>query len=239
MSREPHEPDLTPEQEQEVRRLLADARHTAPIPEDVATRLDRVLGELARGEHPIPVPAPVVQLASHRRRRAASMLVAAAAVVAVGVGLGQVVGGGSDSGSGAASSADSAREVPMTAQKDAPSSESALAGSAAGDSVDSYALPRPVRVREQHFSADVRHARRLLRSTLRSTQDQSFDGTSASTAVGPCPRGDWGSGRLVPATYDGQQAVLVFRAVAGDTQVVDLFACGSDVALRSITLPAP
>lgn len=240
MSREPHEPDLTPEQEQEVRRLLADARHTAPIPEDVATRLDRVLDELARGEHPTPVPAPVVQLASHRRRRAASMLVAAAAVVAVGVGLGQVVGGGgSDSGSGAASSADSARELPTTAQKDTPSSESALAGSAAGDSVDSYALPQPVRVREQHFSADVRHARQLLRSSLRSAKDQSSDGTNASIAVGPCPRGDWGSGRLVPATYDGQQAVLVFRAVAGDTQVVDLFACGSDVALRSITLPAP
>ncbi|MCW2791044.1 MAG: hypothetical protein JWO76_142, partial [Nocardioides sp.] len=83
------DPDLTPEQEREVRRLLADARHTEPVPGDVAARLDRVLAELAAGE---PGPTPVTTLASRRRHRAVSVLVAAAAVVVVGIGLGQVVG---------------------------------------------------------------------------------------------------------------------------------------------------
>lgn len=240
MTREPHEPHLTPEQEQEVRRLLVDARHTAPVPEDVATRLDRVLAELAAGEH----PAPVTVLATHRRRRATTMLVAAAAVVAVGVGLGQVVGAGNQGASDnpAASSAESSRE--RSAQQDSPAGgTSSLAGA---DSADGYAVPRPVRVREQHFSTDVRHARRVLLSTLRSAaKDQANDqaGTESynatNGAVVPCARGHWGSGRLVAASYAGQPAVLVFRAVAGETQVVDLFACGADVALRSITLPAP
>ena len=100
----PDQPDLTPEQEQEVRRLLADARHTEPMPADVATRLDRVLADLA-AQHGDTSPDDgtdsVVAMASRRRRRVTSLLVAAAAVVAVGVGLDQVVdtGGSGDSAS--------------------------------------------------------------------------------------------------------------------------------------------
>ena len=37
--------------------------------------------------------------------------------------------------------------------------------------------------------------------------------------------------------YDGQRGVLVYRPVKGDTQVVDLYLCGSDDPARSITLP--
>ncbi|HQR28731.1 MAG TPA: hypothetical protein PLP61_16930, partial [Nocardioides sp.] len=40
------EPELTPEQEDRVRGLLAEARHTAPLPADVAARLERVLADL-------------------------------------------------------------------------------------------------------------------------------------------------------------------------------------------------
>ena len=76
---------LTPEQET-VRRLLADARHAEPMPDDVVDRLDRVLAGLAAGSpdelEPPPAAAAVVSLASRRRRRAATLLVAAAAVVA-------------------------------------------------------------------------------------------------------------------------------------------------------------
>ena len=39
------DPELTPTEEQ-VRRLLADARHTEPMPDDVAARLDGVLADL-------------------------------------------------------------------------------------------------------------------------------------------------------------------------------------------------
>ena len=41
-------PELTPEQESEVRRLLAEARHDEPVPADVAARLDDVLADLTR-----------------------------------------------------------------------------------------------------------------------------------------------------------------------------------------------
>ena len=34
------DPELTPAQERRVRRLLADARHDEPVPDDVAARLD-------------------------------------------------------------------------------------------------------------------------------------------------------------------------------------------------------
>ena len=54
-----------------------------------------------------------------------------------------------------------------------------------------------------------------------------------------CPPRGWGRGAAVPARYDGQPGVLVFRLVRGDTQVVDLFLCGGDQPERSITLPAP
>ena len=72
--------DLTPEEEQ-VRRLLADARHTEPMPADVAARLDEVLAGLPRdapGPGPLqpavadldaaPAPAPRPHLAGRRRR---------------------------------------------------------------------------------------------------------------------------------------------------------------------------
>ena len=50
------DPDLTPAEEQ-VRRLLADARHDEPMPDDVAERLDRVLADL-HDEAPHAVPHP-------------------------------------------------------------------------------------------------------------------------------------------------------------------------------------
>ena len=65
-------PELTPEQESAVRRLLAEARHDAPIPTDVADRLDTVLAGLTRDEPGSPGVAPVIDLAARRRRRNAA-----------------------------------------------------------------------------------------------------------------------------------------------------------------------
>ena len=47
------------------------------------------------------------------------------------------------------------------------------------------------------------------------------------------------SPRMTRVNSDGSPAVLVYRPVRGDTQVVDLFLCGRRDATRSITLPAP
>jgi hypothetical protein len=79
--------ELTPDQTEAVRRLLAAARHGEPIPADLAARLDGVLAELVaeRGEAgeapPERAPATVIPL---RRRRWAQVLVAAAAVTVLG-----------------------------------------------------------------------------------------------------------------------------------------------------------
>jgi hypothetical protein len=39
--------------------------------------------------------------------------------------------------------------------------------------------------------------------------------------------------------YGSRRGVLLFEPVSGDSQVVELFACGNAEALRSVTLPAP
>src|SRR6478672_3301953 len=245
MTDSPHDqpqPDLSPEQEQEVRRLLADARHSEPIPTDVAARLDRVLAELATQELHDPHDdegASVVALASRRRRRVVSVLVAAAAVVAVGVGLDQVMqaGGGGSSSSSSMPAADRAVTGGSAgAGSDAPQRHRRPHSSLNGEkSYNAAAAPQmavshAVRIRADHFSADVGRARRLTR--------QELDSTSGNRDTPECTPGHWGSGTFVPVRYDGHRGVLVFRRAHGDTQVADLFSCGSSDVLRSITLPA-
>ncbi len=127
MADRPEDRPLTPAEEERVRRLLADARHTEPTPDDVVARLDSVLAGLAAeagqagDQAPVPEPvvagAPVADLAAarRRRRRLTQVLVAAAAVTVVGVAGPQLLGGAEDvmtasessgSDAGGASSAD-------------------------------------------------------------------------------------------------------------------------------------
>lgn len=235
------QPDLSPEQAQEVRRLLADARHSEPIPTDVAARLDRVLAELATQElaDPHDEGTSVVALASRRRRRVVSVLVAAAAVVAVGVGLDQLIqAGGGGSSSSSMPAADRARVTEgssgSAAQQRHHQPHSSFDAQKDAAAAPQMAVPDVVRIRADHFSADVGRARRLARQELDRTSG-THDTRSTATE---CTPGDWGSGTFVPVRYDGHRGVLVFRRANGDTQVADLFSCGSSDVLRSITLPA-
>ncbi len=234
------EPTPTPAQEREVTRLLADARHTEPIPDDVAARLDRVLAELGRGE--AGDAHPVTALASRRRRRVTSLLVAAAAVVAIGVGLGQVID--IDQGGSSDSAAEKAVDAPRSSSLDSSGSSRELD---AEGSAPTYALKRPVRVRPDHFATDVTRVRRLTTarqadSLMADTDPEGNpDGATSSRALRgsfDCSPAAWGKGTFVPVRFDHHPGVLVFRRVTGDTQVVDLFQCGSSDVLRSITLPS-
>ena len=228
---------LSPEQE-EVRRLLADARHAGPMPDDVVDRLDRVLAGLAtdpaEDTDDDRVATPVVSLASRRRRRATSMLVAAAAVVAVGIGLGQVIGDGVGGG-GSADSTAASSESRADRGVDGPDP-------AGGDArVQEYlVVTEPLPVRPEHFSSDVRRIRRNLRSLV---VDQTSTRPPALSSSPPeddaCAADSAGPGALVPVRYGSQRGVLLFGPVRGDSQVVELFACGNPEALRSVTLPAP
>ncbi len=251
--------DLTAEEEQ-VRRLLADARHTAPLPDDVAARLDAVLADL-RDEDPA-TPAPVVATqrpidlaAARRRRNVRTWLVAAAAVVAVGFGINQVTQlDVTSSDSDSASSADGANAEAgggdRPGQRDQASEKPSAPGAAAAQ--DGGVLA-PVRLDPDRFGTQVSRLRvrfglvRTAESTVPSTANNfdapsdgvmSLDGGFSAYAA-TCPTIGWGRGNAVAVRYDHQPGVLVFRPVRGDTQVVDLFLCGSDDPERSITLPAP
>ncbi|GEP39929.1 hypothetical protein NPS01_35920 [Nocardioides psychrotolerans] len=243
--------ELSPEQEERVRRLLAEARVEEPIPGDVAGRLDRVLARLADGE-PDHDPAEVVELASRRRRKVTTLLVAAAVVVAVGVGASQLSPDRFDTSadsatsgsvpestgqeelldSGAAGSADA--EVPAPAEAPpAPFNESGEASA--------YALEmaRPTRIRPAFFGDDVARVRsRLARSSLSAQSPTDRGDVSADAARSSmCEPAAWGPGDLYVVRYVGNPAVLAFRPAAGDTQVVDLLQCGTADILRSVTLP--
>ncbi|WP_067431273.1 hypothetical protein [Nocardioides jensenii] len=115
------EPELTPAQNEAVRRLLSDARHDQPLPDDVAARMDDVLAGLAReraGGSPaetadgsraddtggaragVAAGPVVVPLAERReqaqRRRWPAVLLSAAAVAAIAFGVTQMLPGSTD-----------------------------------------------------------------------------------------------------------------------------------------------
>ncbi len=222
-----HEParDLTPDEESRVRRLLADARHTDPMPDDVVARLDRVLAGLA--EEPAR-EAAVVRLAD-RRRRATRLLVAAAAVVVVGFGGAQVIGG---LGAGSNDA--------LTGADEEPAAESAEDPGVSGDAENEgpTALPdRAAKIRPQSFAADAQALRDAARNYTLTERQAQRDGSAAVLDV--CTTGAWGAGRYVAVRYAGDPGWIVFRRPQGSTQVADLFLCGSELASRSLTLPYP
>ncbi|CAN5407443.1 hypothetical protein BH11ACT8_BH11ACT8_14800 [soil metagenome] len=245
------EPDLTREQEAQLRRLLAEARHGEPIPVDVANRLDRVLEQLAE-EEPDALPASGRlhdELAARRRRRVTALLVAAAAVVVVGVGIGQVTKDtASDEASPAASgsAADAQDSVDGLASGGAelatkPSPGESAPSVAQGPKADtktSGQLLAPVRLSERGFAREaVRFARR---PGYRAVDAQPVSGADLSSAEAfMCPAADWGEGKLLAALYDGVPTVLAYRPANGATQTVDLLRCGTGEVLRSTVLARP
>ena len=208
------DPDLTPTDEQ-VRRLLAEARLVEPTPDDVVDRLDRVLADLG-SEAPAGQPPPTDLAARRRRRTARNLLVAAAAVVVLGVGVSQVGLGSSDDGGG--SSADSSVSRESTSQD---------GGAGAGKS-SLAALPLVL------SAADFdREVRALARNDAGVPQDDA-GGDSESACGDPA----WGTGERVPVQYDGQPGVLILRVPSGGTREADLYLCGDTAPTRSTTVPA-
>lgn len=237
---------MNPADEARVRELLAATRHDEGLPDDVAARLDRTLAELNAERATDPGVVPGDELASRRRRRRGGALLAAAAVIVVGgVAVGQVLQprGADDAGGGAASraesrdtfeSGDAAGGAAEDAEGSAPSATSGgpntLQGpTSAPPEVVPEPLGRPVRLRSDTFADDVRRiaARRLHspRAPVASTRDSA------------CPGGDYGTGVLLPARYDGLPAVLAFRPPAGDSRVAELLSCGTGDVVRSVTVP--
>jgi hypothetical protein len=218
-----------------VSRLLAQARHDEPMPDDVAARMDGVLAELKRERARAPEDAPVISLEGHRRRRAAALLVAAAAIVVGGVTAAQHL----PLGSGSHPTAGSSEDGRTTAGGQPPGSQSPPTSPLPGPQLATQvSKPRiqagRVLVRPGHFAADALSARQAAGP---SPSAPFGEGTLRSVPPG-CVTG-LGDAEVVPATYELAPAALVYHAPTGTTQVVDLYVCGAPKPVRSITLPTP
>jgi hypothetical protein len=220
----------------EVRRLLAESRHTDPMPDDVATQMDRVLAGLSSTPAAPPVEpvgardAEVVPIGAHRRRRAAGLLVAAAAIVVGGFAVAQNLPSPGQSGGPATSAAEDRPQAggDTNAGKGPSQDTGAPEMSSKDGRYDGLLRHGRVVVRPRHFTDDALESRRLLGLDL----SRAYDLNQACADLA-------GQARAVPAEYRHAPAALVFRRPEGTSQVVDLFVCGTPQPVRSTTLPAP
>ena len=233
-------PDLTPDQEAAVRRALADARHTDPIPEAVASRLDRVLADLKDERALADFEAhSVVSLEARRRRRHATrMLVAAAAVVAGGFGINAMVG--TDGLTGGSSD-----ESALQGDRDGTAAEApADSGGKVTDSLDGgFAGETPAPTAPSATPGTVGEASDLPTLArgfeLRDLTDIASASSAYSTKV-PCVVMKPGD-RFVFVSYAGRRAIVVIRAPVDDHQRFDLYYCPTSTKgrlIHSFTVPA-
>jgi hypothetical protein len=213
-------------EEDQIRRLLADARHTDPIPPDVADRMDGVIADLG-ADH--PVRATVTDLAAaRRRRRLRTLLVAAAAVAVVGIGVDQLRGADLSRSDDSASSADSA---------DSAGGRAEASGDAGAEQPRPQELDEAVPIASDRFARQIAQLQRGATETT--TEEARKDADRYTRLQGErCRLPDLGDGRAVVVQYDGGPGVVVFRPLSGATQVADLFLCGREDVVRSVTLPA-
>jgi hypothetical protein len=220
-------PELTPEQDAEVRRLLAEARHDEPMPADVADRLDGVLAGLSRDDPGAPGVAPVLDLAARRRRRnAAALLAGAAAVVVAGFAIGQTLDTGPEQDDDAGSAAVSADRSPAPKSGD---------DAAAQESAPSPQAAAPFLLSSQHLERDITdQLRSPATDTMGSASAPSF---AADGCAAPLPSSKYGLGDLFPALYDGSPAVLALRPPADGSRRADVLDCTTARELDTATIP--
>lgn len=226
----PSQEELTPAEEQAVRRLLAGAAADPPtLPADVAGRLDEVLAGL-QGERDRPPVTPVTDLSERRARRWPTVLVAAAAVAVVGVGLGNVLQNTSGGSDNAASSADAPAAEAGGAQDSIPQPRN---GAVLGE-LSTSALPR---VRNGSLAVD---AQRIYDQSLRY---KAVRGTKPEAAAGPdadaaCDEPVVGRGeRLVAVRLGGERASILFRAPQDGRRRAEVYPCdgsGSPVLVTTV-----
>lgn len=233
---------LSAPEEARLRRLLADARHTAPMPDDVVGRLDDVLARLAveepvaprtvEPERPDPVVASLdAQRRRTLRRRVAGGLLAAAALVVGGVAVPQLLSGtmsGSAdtmTGDNAGPEADEGADAPQAAATDDPRAVAtfpALEDLPTADVQDPSAL-------DAYLSEES-----LARIEA--------EAGSASPFRLACRDVAWGAGRKLPIVFgtgsEREPGVAVVRGTTSEGRTaVDLFVCGRPDPVGSVEVP--
>jgi hypothetical protein len=203
-------------QEEAVRRLLAQSGGPDPLPPEVAARLDATLARLVEerargGSDSDPEGETEILVLTPRPQRWPKLLLAAAAVVVAGFGIGTLVHNGSLSGS---SSADSTSGGAGVAAQSAPNSESGQMPpkKAANPTPQMLRVAGPVHLHSTDLSHEVH---RLLRrigvsNTARLPKSADLSGGAKEFQPVRCAPGRvLPHSRWLPATYDGQRAVLV------------------------------
>lgn len=209
------------DEHEDVRRALADARHTDPVPADVAARLDATLARLAREEPPGSEPAPgnVVTPARLRWRRGVAAAVAVAAVSVVGAVLAQEVLSGSGSGADSSTAGEALDEKAALENGDTMSSmrENGDAGAHADSDEADSALTNA-------FGAPTVHPDHLRRDVVRAL-DSAADAEQLNQTARACDPAPDLRGRRVPVVLTGDGAreaglLVARRTTAGRSVVV-------------------
>lgn len=249
--------ELSPAEEERVRRLLVEARAEEPMPAEVTERMEATLADLAheRDVHAgVPEserPAGPVTPLSSRRRRVVGGLVAAAVVIVVGVGIGQVVAGTSQPHEAATSNG--ADRSGATVGDDELSAEGDAGGHQERAEAPSADQPAPVapsvRIRRVDEPVPVVRPQQLHDDAIRLRRDL-VPGSGArpgtyqrAVVISPngfkCSGNGWGVGAFVGVEYDGRLAMLAYREPTGKQQIAEVLQCGTGDLLRSTTIPAP
>lgn len=211
-------------QDEAVRQLLAASAGPEPVPPDVAARLDATLARLVEQRDESEPGVETLDLGAPRGRRWPKLLLAAAAVVVAGYGIGTVLQNGSLSGGGSADNAGTG-----SAAQSAPQTERGPAAAHQPKPNPTHQLLRatgPVRLLSTELRGEVR--RLLDRIGVgdhgRLPKDALSGGAVKAFEPARCVPEDIPPGsRWLPATYDGERAVLVLgpaRRAAGDHSVV-------------------
>lgn len=248
MNQNPDEPGTTPvelsaAQEESVRRLLAGARETEPMPEDIRRRLEGVLHDLADRPDERAAPttvSPVLDLAARRRRRAATVLVAAAAVTVFGVALPQLLQGtGADRSSPTSTSAESDAGLGAAQEESSPDlGDAPLQAPADQGTAEDSTAPEPSgapTLRADRFAADARAVRD--RVYLTGSGELSAFGL-APDCLGAADRTAAAKRNAIAVRYAGRDAALLLGKPVDGTQRVVLYVCGEAEPRRTAVLTA-
>ena len=228
---------MTPEQEEEVRRTLAAAANDrAPMPPDVAGRLDDVLADLVAARQREPLEEGTGAADERGARRWPRVFVAAAVVCLIALGSLAVRRSVTSGDTGATSSA----SAPATVDKgggsgdETPSGAAPSAGSSRG--LAQEVLPAP-RLHRATLQQDLRRvvAAVPLSESGRTPLARRPDG---STACRTPPRGR--DADVVAVLLDEQPATLVLGAPSNGTRQALVYACAdvsAPVATTRVSVP--
>lgn len=213
--------ELTPAEDDAVRRALADARHTDAMPVEVTARLDHALAGLyAERATADATTHSVASLEARRRRRYATRtLVAAAAVVVGGFGINAMLGnlGGTQMDSPASLDRDGAAGQEDSAEAPGLGSRGATGGAAP-------AAPGPAPAIGGPWGWPVIHANRVEQDLQRIAAQARNYATWESTTPTSCVSPD-ADDQVVPARYRGSRAFVLLRDAGTDGRLVELYSC--------------